>query len=99
MKLKKSKTGRGFGLIEFIDEKGVECSIQESSLATDECIWIGCDDADPRHFVPGAKEPWPKVELPKDAVMNTRMHLNRKQVKALLPILKRFVEKGVAALR
>jgi hypothetical protein len=38
-----NKTERGFGRGEFMDRYGVPCSIQESSLATEQCIWLGCD--------------------------------------------------------
>lgn len=35
------KTSRGFDLIEFVDHYGAECSLQKSSLATEDCIWLG----------------------------------------------------------
>lgn len=41
MRLK--KTDRGFKRAEFKDEYGEDCSIQESSLATNPCIWLGVD--------------------------------------------------------
>jgi len=90
MKLK--KTQRGFALAEFKDKYGAVCSIQKSSLATDDCIWLGVDDADPQ--VMDNKGKWKKVKLPKDTICNTRMHLTRKQVKKLLPLLELFVETG-----
>lgn len=37
-------TQRGFDYKEFEDSKGVKCSIQQSSIATEEAIWFGCDD-------------------------------------------------------
>ena len=36
-------TQRGFAFIEFIDRYGKACSLQESSLATENCIWFGID--------------------------------------------------------
>lgn len=39
-------TNRGFAIGEFEDRYGTKCSIQESSLATEACIWLGqhhCD--------------------------------------------------------
>jgi hypothetical protein len=48
MKIKKAKTNRGFNLIEFDDLYGAKCNIQKSSLATDDAIWIGIQDAEPR---------------------------------------------------
>lgn len=41
MKIK--HTLRGFGRAEFLDRYGSRCSIQESSLATEPCIWLGVD--------------------------------------------------------
>lgn len=96
--MKKSKTNRGFGLIEFKDRNKVACSIQMSSLATDECIWIGCDDANPQYFIPNGNPSWRKLEMPNNAqdwIFNTRMHLNRKQVEKIIPILQKFVDTGL----
>jgi hypothetical protein len=97
-KTTEGKTGRGFDLIEFKDQKGYECSLQKSSVATDDCVWLGCNDLDLRRFE--AFIGWSKVELadihPSGPyyVSNTRMHLTRDQVAALLPYLQRFVETG-----
>lgn len=95
MKIK--TTGRGFGIANFKDQKGIECSIQKSSIATDECIWFGANELEV-----SIGYPWTKIseaELMKKfggqaIVGNTRMHLNRKQVAELLPILQKFVETG-----
>ena len=38
-----SPTQRGFMRGEFIDRYGAKCSIQESSLATEACIWLGTE--------------------------------------------------------
>jgi len=40
-----SHTARGFSLLTFEDRYGAECSIQKSSLASEEAIWIGVEDA------------------------------------------------------
>ncbi len=42
--MKKIKTNRGFALIEFQDERGNECTLQKSSQATENCIWLGAND-------------------------------------------------------
>ena len=42
MKLK--QTLRGFYVADFKDFNNNDCSIQESSLATDDCIWLGCKE-------------------------------------------------------
>ena len=90
--LKKSSTIRGFSLGEFTDRYGVKCSIQKSSIATEDCIWLGCDDANPRHLVPG--KGWQPVKMPKEYVADTRMHLTQDDVKHLLPLLQYFVDTG-----
>lgn len=73
-------TPRGFSRADFKDLYGAPCSIQASSLATDDAIWLGCDELG---IEPVSKEPFAQ-----------RMHLNREQVASLLPILERFVETG-----
>lgn len=95
--MKIEKTARGFDYKNFKDSKGVDCSIQLSSIATEEAIWFGCDDADPQVFYPYTENPWRKLEKPQGAqdwVFNTRMHLTREQVADLLPTLQHFVNTG-----
>jgi hypothetical protein len=90
--LKKSKTNRGFGLYTFIDKYGVECSLQDSSLATEPAIWFGVNEPNPKKLT--KEKGWEKYELPEDIHMSTRMHLTQEQVKKLLPILTFFAETG-----
>lgn len=79
--MKKKTTRRGFRLFEFKDNYGANCSLQKSSLATEDCIWLGIDDDPKRHHVTGE---W----------LGQRMHLSRGQINKLLPILKKFVKTG-----
>lgn len=37
------RTQRGFAIAKFTDRYGNSCSIQESSIATEACIWLGVD--------------------------------------------------------
>lgn len=37
-------TERGFMRGEFKDRYGKDCSIQQSSIATEDCIWLGVDN-------------------------------------------------------
>lgn len=107
MKLKKTKTQRGFDLIEFEDIYKGKCSLQKSSLASKDAIWFGIDDADPKIMCSDARKMglrgWMggeadngfcKFEIPKEVLLTTRMHLTRSDVKKLLPILQKFVETG-----
>ena len=43
MDIKESTTFRGFSLKEFTDLYGAQCSCQQSSLATEDAIWLGVD--------------------------------------------------------
>lgn len=103
MKIKRSKTDRGFKLIEFTDRYDAKCTIQKSSLATEEAIWFGVHDAAPKilanHAAAAGIETdqvtgWIEYPIPKQVLISTRMHLTQRQVKKLLPILQRFVETG-----
>lgn len=86
------KTNRGFELVEFKDLYDKRCSLQQSSLATDAAIWLGCDDAEPRVLIPG--EGWQPVAMPANYIANTRMHLNQDQVRELVSHLQRWLDTG-----
>jgi hypothetical protein len=77
--MKRTQTHRGFRLYEFKDHYGEDCSLQKSSLADTDAIWLGIDKPKP---------------TPIGGLVSGRMHLTRKQVKALLPKLVKFVETG-----
>lgn len=96
-------THRGFAVANFIDRYGAKCSIQKSSLATEDAIWLGVDDADPKimasqahaHGVNTSETTgWVAYPIPKEVLLTTRMHLTRDQVAELLPVLQRFVSTG-----
>ena len=97
MEIKETKTARGFELLEFTDLYGVECSLQKSSLATDDAIWIGPDSASPKRLAsqtdPGGTG-WVPFHVPDNVSLTTRMHLSAIQVRQLLPILQRFAATG-----
>lgn len=80
------KTDRGFERFEFTDRYGEVCSIQESSLATDDAIWFGVNHA-------SIEEVNLVEENGKKGAM-ARMHLTRDMVKDLLPILQFFADHG-----
>ena len=44
-------TGRGFAVMGFSDFNDVTCTLQKSSLATSDAIWLGCEKAGPKHPV------------------------------------------------
>jgi len=95
--MKKKYTARGFALYEMVDMYGCGCSLQKSSLATEDAIWLGIDDADPKimasKVMPNGTG-WVKYIIPEDVLLSTRMHLSREQVAELIPILQKFVDTG-----
>lgn len=89
------KTSRGFEIINFVDIYNVGCSLQMSSIAYCDkpgtsAIWLGCNDANPRVLVPGKS--WQPVLMPSDYVANTRMHLDRPRVAALIVHLQNWLD-------
>ena len=98
--MKRTKTHRGFPLITFQDLKGVECTIQKSSVATEDCIWLGAAEIGLKEFVRNraSGESWRDVVLENTRehtfVANNRMHLTQDQVRELIPILTKFVDTG-----
>lgn len=102
MTIEIGETQRGFSKLEFTDRNGVRCSLQQSSLASEDCIWLGCNDLGLKRFEAG--KGWQDVELenvhpggPYHSA-NTRMHLTREQVAELLPHLQRFAYTGELAV-
>lgn len=96
-------TNRGFAVVEFTDRHGETCTIQKSSLASEDAIWIGADRLVVKGFVPyGKPDPWTTLSADDiadefgftDVVGNQRMHLTQEQVAEILPILQRFAETG-----
>lgn len=96
------KTERGFAFGCFLDAKGVECSIQDSSLASQAAIWLGVRDANPQKLGPNGWEavPDPVQPIPiegypgltHDILFTTRMHLGIKGVKYLRTRFKKFLD-------
>ena len=72
-------TSRGFLRGEFADRYGEKCSIQESSLATEAAIWLGCDH---------------ETVDDKGRQCGARMHLTQDLAAELIPLLQRFVDTG-----
>jgi hypothetical protein len=99
----KSNTARGFRVIDFEDRYDQSCSIQKSSLAMEDAIWFGVNDADPKIMAVDAKRlgiptaqnvGWIPFHIPEEVLLSTRMHLTRDQVEEILPILQHFVDTG-----
>jgi len=78
--VKFSRTPRGFAKYEFTDHYDHDCSLQKSSLASKDCIWLGCDK-EYYHHISGEN-------------IGARMHLTRSQVAILIGLLQHFVDEG-----
>jgi hypothetical protein len=79
--------------IDFIDRYKNKCSIEKSTLATENAIWFGIDKFDPVIRNPNGPG-WVSVPLPEGTLTGARMHLTQKQVQDLLPALQRFAQTG-----
>ena len=93
----KSETSRGFSILRFEDEYGTVCNVQKSSLASKDCIWLGVEDADPKILASKTSQGgmgWITYDIPEDVMVNTRMHLDRKQAKELAKLLNKFAKTG-----
>lgn len=91
--MKIETTDRGFVIARFDDGNGEACSLQKSSAAERDMIWLGVDDPNPQLF-PGDGTGWHPYPLPENVQCSTRMHLTRERVAELLPLLQGFVETG-----
>ena len=98
-----TKTYRDFERIEFNDLYDKKCSLQQSSLSTDDAIWLGINDPEPKIMAKDAAPlgiitsqsyGWISYPLPKEVSLTTRMHLTREQAAQLIPLLQRFVDTG-----
>ena len=92
------KTERGFTRTDFIDMYDVPCSLQQSSLATENALWLGVNDADPKIMAckvnGGIPDGWAKYPVPEDVHFTTRMHLSEEMVAALIDKLQNWLDTG-----
>jgi hypothetical protein len=82
MKYFKSKTSRGFGLVQFYDDYDELCDIQRSSSAEASKIWLGTHNVCPKILASKTEKGgtgWVEYPIPSDVFINHRMHLTRKQ--------------------
>jgi hypothetical protein len=77
---RKKGNQRGFAYMEFKDYNGEACSIQQSSIATNRCLWLGCDH-ETVHQVTGEK-------------CGARMHVNLALAKRIVRTLNRWIKTG-----
>lgn len=107
-KVKVSKTCRGFSIVKFKDNYGENCSLQISS-AVEPHVWLGIDrpkvqimwkDAQLKGLNLKKKYPetnefgWCDFPIPEEAMISSRMHLNKRQALKIGKLLIRFAETG-----
>jgi hypothetical protein len=95
MLIEVKETNRGFKRGEFTDHYGMECSIQESSIVSPGCLWLGLNDAKPlimARDTPQGGNGWVPYPLPEQVMLHTRMHITQEMAAALIPLLQHFVE-------
>jgi hypothetical protein len=100
--MKISKTVRGFELINFKDRYNVPCSLQKSSLATEEAVWFGPNDAAPKIMAsqtPEGGAGWVPFNIPEDVSLTTRAHLTRPMVEELIAHLQAWLQTGSFKLK
>ncbi|HBO4749107.1 TPA: hypothetical protein L4V19_002220 [Pseudomonas aeruginosa] len=103
MNMERNDTNRGFALYQFTDRSGAKCSLQKSSLAFEDAIWLGVMDANAQVMASEAESVgvltrettgWVPYPIPEKVLLTTRMHLTQEQVVELLPLLQHFAETG-----
>lgn len=93
-------TERGFSLVEFEDMYKTKCSLQESSNASTNAIWLGANEIGLKEFIAYAETPWRDrkefdvFNQKHHYIANNRMLLSQEQVQKLLPMLQKFAETG-----
>ncbi len=101
--MEKGKTIREFDVLKFTDQYGESCSIEKSSLATEDAIWLGIDNPNPQIKAVDAIRlgiktektvGWIPYEITKEVFISTRMHLTKQIAAELIPILQHFVKTG-----
>lgn len=100
--IKNEQTQRGYGYLEFKERNGAVCSIQKSSSATDDCIWLGAKKFGIQEFKAGSgwidRTDLDEYKEDHHFVGNNRMHLTIDMVEKILPVLQHFVATGEVKL-
>lgn len=105
-------TARGFEIIHFADRYDNAGSLQASSLADNEkpgtsAVWLGIDNADPKIMAIDASKfgietkettGWVPFPIPEEVLLNTRLHLDRKQAASLILHLQSWLDNDTFVL-
>jgi hypothetical protein len=104
----RTKTQRGFQIIEFKDRYDNSCELQQSSLADYDqpgtsAVWLGISDPKPQIMTVDAirlgikaeeSNGWVPYPIPSEVLLSTRMHLDLEQAKWLVTELQYWIENG-----
>lgn len=85
LNISRGKNDRGFTTLKFDDYYGQHCSLQESSLATEQAIWLGVDNTGNSVSGPFGQ---------RNEYVMARMHLTEDQVKILVTELLEWITTG-----
>lgn len=98
------ETERGFEKVQFTDRYNIACSVQQSSSAEVNALWMGVDDPAPMILASdairmklnsfGKNTGWVPYEIPNEVLIHTRMHMDEKQVRGLIERLQNWLETG-----
>jgi hypothetical protein len=101
MKFNDDSTERGFSTSTFRDYYDQGCSMQESSLCSPRCLWLGVDDTNPQILASNAEKygiktnktvGWIPYPVPPDVLISSRMHLDEDSVKDLIKKMQEWVD-------
>ena len=92
--IKLEPNGRGFLSGSFVDSNGSVCSIQKSSKASGDFIWLGVSN--PKILITEDEVigKYVEVDMPSNWTAKSRMHLSMEQARDLLPMLQKFADSG-----
>lgn len=100
---KLGQTENGFAKVDFEDRCGLKCKIQQSSLATESCIWLGVLDPEPQimcveaaelGLTPMSNAGWQPYPIPAQVLIKSNMLLTREQVAGLVERLSSWLLTG-----
>jgi len=92
--MKVDQTERGFDIVEFEDSYGMQFSVQASSNV-DPHLWVGPRKPEVKTCVPG--KGWSDFPLPEGVHAFSRGHLDRKMVRGIVKLMRRWLRTGLLA--
>lgn len=90
------KNQRGFARGEFKDSVGHNCKIREGGMDTNEGlgVWLGIENPTITIFTDKSMAHYINIPTPENWNINSMMYLSDKQIRELIPMLKKFLKSG-----